>query len=193
MISAKNRSPVGPTRSPVRPDDPRTLGRRWSVAIGRVIMPSEWARWSGPPSFVEEQPDGRSARRKTHHGRGPDPGVRVDRPGRGEAGQAGRRSARAARAALPAEARILDVRWDDPASIIRRARGSDNWPTTWADDGHLYAGYGDGRGFEPLVPAKLSLGFARIAGTPPDFAASTSAPPASRPATGRGAGRPTAC
>ena len=62
------------------------------------------------------------------------------------------------------------MRWDDPASIIRRARGSDNWPTTWADDGHLYAGYGDGRGFEPFVPAKLSLGFARIAGTPPDFA-----------------------
>ena len=41
---------------------------------------------------------------------------------------------------------------------------------TWADDGHLYTAYGDGNGFEPGIPEKLSLGFARIEGGPADFA-----------------------
>jgi hypothetical protein len=40
---------------------------------------------------------------------------------------------------------------------------------TWAADGHLYTAYGDGRGFEPFVPQKLSLGIARVKGTPDDF------------------------
>jgi hypothetical protein len=57
-----------------------------------------------------------------------------------------------------------------PTSTIRaNALDSDNWPMTWADDGHLYAAYGDGRGFEPYVDRKLSLGLARIEGDPPDF------------------------
>lgn len=56
------------------------------------------------------------------------------------------------------------MRWDDP-----EARGSDDWPMTRAEDGYLYAGFGDGRGFEPSVPEKPSLGFARIAGPPPAF------------------------
>jgi CubicO group peptidase (beta-lactamase class C family) len=62
---------------------------------------------------------------------------------------------------------IRQVTWAPPTAIIRRAKGSDNWPLTWADDDALYGAYGDGQGFEPLVPAKLSLGLARVTGTPP--------------------------
>lgn len=54
-------------------------------------------------------------------------------------------------------------------TIVRRARGSDNWPLTWADDDHLYAAYGDGTGFDATARGKLSLGFARIEGTPTKF------------------------
>jgi CubicO group peptidase (beta-lactamase class C family) len=64
---------------------------------------------------------------------------------------------------------IRGVHWAPRESIIRRARDSDTWPLTWADDDALYTAYGDGRGFEPFVPVKLSLGFARIFGSPEDF------------------------
>ena len=62
---------------------------------------------------------------------------------------------------------IERIEWDPPEKIIRLAKGSDNWPLTWADDDSLYAAYGDGWGFEPRVPHKLSLGLARILGDPP--------------------------
>ncbi len=65
--------------------------------------------------------------------------------------------------------RIKEVRWAPKETIKRLARGSDNWPLTWADDDALYTAYGDGRGFEPFVPEKLSLGFARVVGSPADF------------------------
>ena len=42
---------------------------------------------------------------------------------------------------------------------------------TWAIDDRLYTAYGDGSGFEPQLNIKLSLGFARVEGTPPDFSA----------------------
>jgi CubicO group peptidase (beta-lactamase class C family) len=64
---------------------------------------------------------------------------------------------------------IRRVRFDPPESIIRKAPDSDNWPMTWADDGNLYTAYGDGRGFEPLLERKLSLGLARVEGDPLDF------------------------
>ena len=64
---------------------------------------------------------------------------------------------------------IRGVRWAPRESIVRKARGSDTWPLTWADDDALYTAYGDGRGFEPFIPEKLSLGFARVVGTPDDF------------------------
>ncbi len=64
---------------------------------------------------------------------------------------------------------ITSITWAPAESIVRRAQGSDNWPLTWADDGHLYTAYGDGNGFEPKVPGKLSLGFARIVGGPDHF------------------------
>jgi hypothetical protein len=40
---------------------------------------------------------------------------------------------------------------------------------TWGDDDALYGAYGDGNGFEPFISDKLSMGFARIAGVPPNF------------------------
>jgi hypothetical protein len=61
------------------------------------------------------------------------------------------------------------VIWAPKESIVRQANGSDTWPLTWADDGHLYTAYGDGRGFEPLIEKKLSFGLARVEGHPPDI------------------------
>jgi hypothetical protein len=67
---------------------------------------------------------------------------------------------------------ISHIEWAPADTVVRRAEGSDNWPITWADDDALYTVYGDGRGFEPFVPKKLSLGLAQITGSPPNFEAS---------------------
>ncbi len=64
---------------------------------------------------------------------------------------------------------ITGIEWAPPNAIVRAARGSDNWPLTWADDGDLYGAYGDGNGFEPFVERKLSLGLARITGGPDSY------------------------
>ncbi len=64
---------------------------------------------------------------------------------------------------------IESLTWAPPSSIVRKAAGSDNWPTTWGDDGAIYTAYGDGYGFEPLLPEKLGLGFARLKGPPESF------------------------
>jgi hypothetical protein len=40
---------------------------------------------------------------------------------------------------------------------------------TWADDGNLYTSFADGWGFEPMVPDKLSMGYAKIVGPAVDF------------------------
>ena len=45
------------------------------------------------------------------------------------------------------------------------APGSDNWPVTWADNGHQYSSWGDGGGFGGTnTDGRVSLGFARIEG-----------------------------
>jgi hypothetical protein len=76
----------------------------------------------------------------------------------------------AAIAPLPPPSPIIQsLTWAPKESIVRKAQGSDNWPLTWGDDDHLYTAYGDGNGFEPRLPDKLSLGFARIEGGPTDF------------------------
>jgi CubicO group peptidase (beta-lactamase class C family) len=72
-------------------------------------------------------------------------------------------------AAYPPSPVIRQIDWSSPASIIRLAKGSDNWPMTWADDDALYTAYGDGNGFEPFVKGKLSLGLAKISGPPPEI------------------------
>ncbi len=69
----------------------------------------------------------------------------------------------------PSSSFITDVAWAPIPSIVSAAAGSDNWPLTWADDGSLYAAYGDGWGFNPNVPKKLSLGFARVDGPAMNF------------------------
>lgn len=47
----------------------------------------------------------------------------------------------------------------------RLAPGSDNWPVTWADDGHLYGAWGDGGGFGGTnKEGRVHLGVARIEG-----------------------------
>jgi hypothetical protein len=47
--------------------------------------------------------------------------------------------------------------------------GSDLWPTTWAKDGNIYTGWGDGGGFEGASDnlGRVSLGFVRMIGFPP--------------------------
>ena len=67
----------------------------------------------------------------------------------------------------PMSAVVTGLTWADATTIVHQATGSDNWPITWADDGEQYTAYGDGWGFDPKVPAKLSLGFARVSGGPP--------------------------
>jgi hypothetical protein len=74
-----------------------------------------------------------------------------------------------AAAPYPPSPVIRGVKFAPKSEIVRRAGGSDNWPLTWAGDDDLYTAYGDGWGFEPQVPEKLSLGFARISGPPSDF------------------------
>lgn len=71
----------------------------------------------------------------------------------------------------PASQVIAGIDWAPADTIVRRARGSDNWPITWGDDDALYTAYGDGKGFEPLIDVKLSLGLARITGGPENFVA----------------------
>ncbi|MCI0357440.1 MAG: serine hydrolase [Planctomycetaceae bacterium] len=70
------------------------------------------------------------------------------------------------RSPYPASRHLTGVVWSPAESIVRHAPGSDNWPLTWADDGHLYGAYGDGWGFEREGMPKLSLGLARIEGEP---------------------------
>jgi hypothetical protein len=78
-------------------------------------------------------------------------------------------TANAQTAPYPPSSLITRVDWAPKESILRHAKGCDNWPLTWADDGNLYGAYGDGNGFEPFLPEKLSLGLATISGGPADF------------------------
>ncbi|MGH7997258.1 MAG: serine hydrolase, partial [Opitutaceae bacterium] len=64
---------------------------------------------------------------------------------------------------------IASVHWAPADTIVRRAHDSDCWPIAWGADNALYTAYGDGEGFEPFLPVKLSLGFARVTGGPTDF------------------------
>ena len=64
---------------------------------------------------------------------------------------------------------ITSAEFAPVSSIIRKAEGGDNWPSTWGDDGDLYTAYGDGWGFEPKTDIKMSLGLAKVTGMPPDL------------------------
>ncbi|MBL7041954.1 MAG: serine hydrolase [Pirellulaceae bacterium] len=63
---------------------------------------------------------------------------------------------------------IKGIEWAPASTIIRKAKGGDNWPITWGDDDHLYTAYGDGWGFQPFVETKLSMGLVRVTGGPED-------------------------
>ncbi len=65
----------------------------------------------------------------------------------------------------PPSKAIAGITWAPRESIVRLAKGSDNFPLTWADDDDLYTTWGDGNGFSK-VPRR-SMGFARIEGSPP--------------------------
>ena len=75
----------------------------------------------------------------------------------------------ASAAPYPPSTVIPGIEWAPKATIVRKARGSDNWPLTWADDDRQYTAYGDGWGFEPLLAKKRGLGFARVEGDAADF------------------------
>lgn len=53
----------------------------------------------------------------------------------------------------------------DPTTIEQHGPDSDQWPSTWADDGELYAAWGDGFGLNDLSP-KRTLGISTLS-TPP--------------------------
>ena len=78
-------------------------------------------------------------------------------------------------APYPKSQKITDIRWAPADTIVRLATGeaardgSDNWPMTWAQDDCLYTAFGDGYGFEPSLPQKLGMGFAKITGKPDDL------------------------
>jgi len=58
----------------------------------------------------------------------------------------------------------------DRDTLVTGAPGSDQFGTTWAADGDLYAAWGDGGGFGGTnSEGRASLGVARLEGTPPDW------------------------
>jgi hypothetical protein len=80
---------------------------------------------------------------------------------------------------------IASMEWASNETILRMAKDGDNWPVTWADDDALYTTWGDGTGFVPKVKQKLSLGFARVTGTPDKFAGENVRSPAEQLGQGR--------
>ena len=75
---------------------------------------------------------------------------------------------------------ITGIEWAPPETIVRKGfdhgggghrpgDASDNWPLSWADDDALYTAWGDGWGFAPPVPKRLSMGTAKVLGDPPDI------------------------
>lgn len=80
---------------------------------------------------------------------------------------------------------IEKIEWAPADTIVRKAKGSDNWPVTWADDDAIYTTWGDGWGFEPKVQTKLSMGFARIFGPSDRFLAENIRSPAEQLGQGR--------
>lgn len=69
----------------------------------------------------------------------------------------------------PASPVITGIQFDfDSTKTL--APGSDNWPVTWADDGHQYTSWGDGGGFGGTnSDGRVSLGFGRVEGSKDDY------------------------
>jgi hypothetical protein len=86
-------------------------------------------------------------------------------------------SAASATAAYPYSTYITGITFD-MSTLLNTAPGnaaqapeSDNWPITWADDGHQYTAFGDGKGFSTFDAVRASLGVARIEGGKNDYSA----------------------
>jgi hypothetical protein len=63
----------------------------------------------------------------------------------------------------------MALEWVGPETR-REDLDGDDWPVTWAGDGHLYSAYGDGWGARPIVKeTKANTGLVRITGTAADF------------------------
>ena len=80
---------------------------------------------------------------------------------------------------------IKNIVWAPVDTITRKAAGGDNWPITWADDDAIYTTWGDGWGFKPKVPNKLSMGFVCIVGEPGNFTGTNIRSPAEQLGGGR--------
>jgi hypothetical protein len=55
----------------------------------------------------------------------------------------------------------------DFSSEFSAGDGSDQWVMTWADDGHVYAAWGDGQGLGTQFDSKQKIGFTRITSNSP--------------------------
>jgi hypothetical protein len=65
---------------------------------------------------------------------------------------------------------VIDGIRIDWSTHKQQAPGSDNWPLTWADDGHQYTSFGDGGGFGGTnQDGRVSLGVARLEGDSANF------------------------
>jgi hypothetical protein len=74
-------------------------------------------------------------------------------------------SAPTARAAAPySPSPVIKSVAYDWNTKVQLAGGSDNWPITWAANGHQYTSWGDGGGFPGGVGSKVELGVARVEG-----------------------------
>jgi hypothetical protein len=70
--------------------------------------------------------------------------------------------------AFAASTMITGVTWNF-TSRVQMASGSDLWPLTWGSDGQVWGGWGDGGGFQGNdTSGRVSVGFAKLAGTPPN-------------------------
>lgn len=94
-------------------------------------------------------------------------------------------AAAAAEPPYPPSPIITGMEWASNETILRMAKDGDNWPVTWADDDALYTTWGDGTGFVPKTKEKLSLGFARVTGTPDKFAGANVRSPGEQLGQGR--------
>jgi hypothetical protein len=66
---------------------------------------------------------------------------------------------------------IVGLTWEDAVVKCGRDGSGDNWPLAWVDDDLYITAWGDGPGFDGPTDKehRLSLGFARIYGYPPEL------------------------
>jgi hypothetical protein len=76
---------------------------------------------------------------------------------------------RKSEAPYPPSPLISSLKWDD-AVFKMKSRAGDNWPIAWGGDDLQITAWGDGPGFDEQPP-RLSLGFARVWGDPPNIRA----------------------